>query len=236
MGRGGIPPIRPTTITLLDTWRLEPYLPSVRASLLASHGVMHGATHAGGTATLTSISTETPISTGTSTEIDTGGTGDRVANGGTTRSIATGEDLKPPGLGTLSVVERRKAERIWPEVGRTNLKVAGVLANEEPVTAKQCVGRAKPAEQAVVADRFEASQEVAADRFNASQEVAAAPLGGLIAEDVLRGTTVSAAAEVVVDFRGEDGQGAVPGVAAEAVAAGAVVDGVAAGGADSGDF
>ncbi len=78
---------------------------------------------------MTSISTETSIPTGTSTEIDTGETEDRVANGSTTRSIAKasvteitkqrtnltkGEDLKPPGLGTLSAV------------GRINLKVAGV--------------------------------------------------------------------------------------------------------------
>ncbi len=101
-------------------------------------------------------------------------------------------------------------------MGRINLKVAGVLAGEEPVTAEPCVARAEPAEQAVVVGRF-----------NASQEVAAVPLGGLIAEDVLRGTTVSAAAEVVGDLREEDGQGAVPEVAAGAVAAG---------GADSGDF
>ncbi len=99
-------------------------------------------------------------------------------------------------------------------MGRTNLKVAGVLANEEPVTAEQCVARAEPAEQAVVADRF-----------NAGQKVVAALLGGLIAEEVLRGATVSAAAEVVGDLREEDGQEVVPEVAAEA-----------AGGADSGDF
>ncbi len=77
---------------------------------------------------MTSISTETPISIGTSTEINTGGTLERAAKaiGGTTRSIAKasvieitkqrtnltkGEDLKPPGLGTLSAVARRKAER-----------------------------------------------------------------------------------------------------------------------------
>ncbi len=102
-------------------------------------------------------------------------------------------------------------------MGRTNLKVAGVLADEEPVTAEQCVARAEPAEQAVVADRFEASQEVAA-----------VPLGGSIAEEVLRGATVSAAAEVVGDLREEDGQGV-------DLAVGAVVV-VAVGGADSGDF
>ena len=77
---------------------------------------------------MTSISTETPISTGTSTEINTEETLERVAKaiGSTTRSIAKasvieitkqrtnltkGEDLKPPNLGTLSAVERRKAER-----------------------------------------------------------------------------------------------------------------------------
>ena len=102
-------------------------------------------------------------------------------------------------------------------MGRINLKVAGILAGEEPVTAGPCVARAEPAEQAVVADRF-----------NAGQKVVAAPLGGSIAEEVLRGATVSAAAEVVGDLREEDGQGV-------DLAVGAVVV-VAVGGADSGDF